>query len=148
MKEKDLVNSFEEACHQDSRFTFLHKETAPNPPTPHMDTEFIFNGCYIRAEVKYVHNDVRRLSQSALSLFGAILKGRKLTLASPNDAAGKQISYALVLHHSNEQKYRKIYANIDKSDWVKFGTSYKVKNIFIVNHNGGILVKKWSTFLD
>jgi hypothetical protein len=147
MLEKDVVALFEKICNQDKKFEFIHKENSPNPADPHMDIEFIYDGMYIRAEAKHVNEDPRRQSQSALSLFGSILKGRHLSIADPNKSKNKEVVYALVLYDENSNKYKANYQKIDQKDWKKFGKEFEVYYIFLIS-NTEIKVVEWDKFIS
>ena len=147
MLEKDLVDLFEKICNQCKKFEFIHKESSPNPTNPHMDIEFIYDGMYIRAEAKHVNDDSRRQSQSALSLFGSILKGRNLSIADPMKSKNKEIVYALLLYDDNADKYKANYQQIHQQDWKKFGRAFEIHYVFLTS-NTEIKVIEWNDFIS
>lgn len=144
MKEKDLVNQFEALSELADEYEFLHKETAPNPAVSHMDIEFIYDNKYVRAEAKH-SEDYRNQSQSALSVFGSILKGRNLPLAKPQKVEGREIVYALVLHQSLVNVYKGTFSKISESDWKTFGEQYELEYVFVVSDEE-LNVCSWNAF--
>lgn len=143
MLEKDLVNQFQALCGVTEGYRFLHKETFPNPRVAHMDIEFIYDNKYVRAEAKHVE-DVRNQSQSALSIFGSILKGRNLPHVDPLESQGREVVYGLVLHISLLSVYRNVFKKISEQDWMEFGRRFDVDYIFVVSDKG-LSVSSWDS---
>ena len=145
MSENKLVSQFKKLCKKNINYDFIHMETLPNPPKQHMDVEFIYMNEYIRAEAKYVKNDANWKSQSALNIFGSILKGRNLPYANLKKQKGKEVKYALLLYYENTSDYKKIFQNISNEDWKQFGVNFEVSYVFIVSDKS-IKVNKWNHF--
>lgn len=145
MNEKGLVELFKKNSDNSKIFELLHTEKAPNPKIQHMDVEFLYNDFYIRGEAKYT-DDTRQKSQSAIKVFGAILKGRNMPLANPKKSEDKEIKYALIFHKNHREQYRKRFLEISLIDLLLFGRNFELNFVFLVS-DSKIEVEKWSDFL-
>lgn len=141
LKEINFVKLFAQFCEKKSHFNSIHIET--NSRSKHMDCELEYKEKYIRLEAK-VFNDSRNKSQTALKIFGGIMKGRSLETAIDSKFP---TSYGILIRKSEESEALKRFKAITTEDWNQFGKCFDAKYIFVFDEKKKILrISKWQNY--
>lgn len=147
MLEWKFTYEFEKLCKRqlNGKINFVHREYATNPKNPHMDIEISTDAEYIRLEAKVLTGDIRSQSQRALSLFGSLLKGRKLP---PAQDMNLPIIYGVLIPAENVADFKKIWSkSITVEDWNNFGEIFTVRYVVTASDQGKISFIDWTNFL-
>ncbi|MDD4069951.1 MAG: hypothetical protein PHF05_05810 [Candidatus Izemoplasmatales bacterium] len=142
MDEKDLLYQFKKILVNNYRIEETNIFISENNKSTNMDFNIVnrlTNTC-ICLEAK-TFNDMRSNSNNYLSLFGKILKGRKIREKSKDISNMDYYEYGFLFHHNNINRIKTYFGIINRDDWIIFCKTYDLKYIYIVNENGFDLFK-------
>lgn len=133
MKESELIEKFKKQLIQGG-IPEKSIRTAAGNKSKIMDFNFIIpvTNTLISLEAK-TFNDSRTNSNFFLSLFGKVIKGRKLNKLDAEYKTFSNIEYGFLFDDKNMNIISKLLSVIQKCDWELFCKMYDLKHIYIVN---------------
>lgn len=142
MNEKDLLDLFKNILVKDYKIDEKDIVISENNKSTNMDFNIInrLTKTCVCLEAK-LFNDSRSNSNNYLSLFGKILKGRKIREKSHEIVDIDNYEYGFLFHHNDLKRIKTYFGVIDPSDWITFCNSYGLKYIYIVKENSFDLYK-------